>query len=54
MTVILALISLVLLSALGASLTMVMSSEVRATANYAASREYLATVPAPLTTPVPA
>jgi hypothetical protein len=39
MTVIIALISLVLLSALGMSLTMVMSTEVRATANYAASRE---------------
>lgn len=39
MTLIIALISLVVLSALGTSLTMVMSTEVRATANYAASRE---------------
>ena len=41
MTLIIALISLVLMSALGASLTMVMSTELRASANYAASRETL-------------
>ena len=39
MTVIIALISLVLLSALGTSLMVVTSTEVRAAANYAASRE---------------
>ena len=39
MTLIIALISLVVLSALGASLTTIMSTEVRAAANYAASRE---------------
>jgi hypothetical protein len=39
MTLIIALISLVLLSALGTSLTVVMNTEVRASANYAASRE---------------
>jgi hypothetical protein len=39
MTLIIALISLVLLSALGTSLMMVMGTEVRAAANYAASRE---------------
>jgi hypothetical protein len=39
MTLIIALISLVLLSVLGASLTMVMNTELRAAANYAASRE---------------
>jgi hypothetical protein len=41
MTVIIALISLVLLSALGTSLMVVTSTEVRAAANYAASRETL-------------
>ena len=39
MTLIIALISLVLLSALGTSLTVVMNTELRAAANYAASRE---------------
>jgi hypothetical protein len=39
MTLVIALISLVLLSALGSSLTMVMSTELRAAANYTASRE---------------
>src|SRR5688572_13696781 len=39
MTLIIALMSLVLLSALGTSLAVVMSTELRATANYAASRE---------------
>ena len=39
MTLVIALISLVLLSALGTSLTVVMNTELRAAANYAASRE---------------
>lgn len=39
MTLVIALISLVLLSVLGTSLTMVMSTELRAAANYSASRE---------------
>jgi hypothetical protein len=41
MTVILALMSLVLLSGLGTSLAVVMQTELRASANYAASREVL-------------
>jgi hypothetical protein len=39
MTVVIALMSLVLLSALGSSLAVVMNTELRASANYAASRE---------------
>jgi len=39
MTLLIALISLALLSALGTSLTVVMNTELRAAANYAASRE---------------
>ncbi len=39
MTLVIALMSLVLLSALGTSLAVVMSTELRATANYATSRE---------------
>ena len=41
MTVIIALISLIILSALGTSLTVVMQTELRATANYGTSREAL-------------
>lgn len=41
MSVIIALISLLILSALGTSLTVVMQTELRATANYATSREAL-------------
>ncbi len=41
MTLIIALMSLVLLSALGTSLGMVMNTELRASANYAASREVM-------------
>ncbi len=41
MTVVIALVSLVLLSALGTSLAVVMNTELRAAANYATSRETL-------------